>query len=396
MTDRPHQTQRAVAELVAVRAAAEEATSRAVAELATVRAAAAQAAAEAQAGAAALCREIDVAQQEGIRRVAAVALSSAAAVTAACAASRATTADKTKELVAALHSAQTMVAHMETGAVAAAAELNAMREAAAAVAFQAQADAVAAAAELAAVREATETVAFQAHADAVAAAAELAAVREAAEAVAFQAQADAVAAAAELAAVREAAAAVAFEAQAGAAALRREIEVHAQHHHPTLSPLPARHRHTLPCMQAIDLHAAHDCVREEDATARPVKRSRLPETCGAATDILLDALAALQPREASYNLGAGVTCTNTGTDPSNLVGKTVIVPNKLWDARLTGDTLCTVIRFIGPYKFGNSCPKPAYVIKAMDNYVVYPAAADYLINIIAGNDRRACLRLRRN
>ena len=84
----------------------------------------------------------------------------------------------------------------------------------------------------------------------------------------------------------------------------------------------------------------------------------------------------------SYDLGAGVTRTDTGTDPSNIVGKTVIVPNRLWGSRLTGDTLCHVSGFIGPYKFGKATEKPAYVIQAMDDSLFYPVCADYITKIM--------------
>ena len=59
----------------------------------------------------------------------------------------------------------------------------------------------------------------------------------------------------------------------------------------------------------------------------------------------------------------------------------------LWDARLAGGTQCTVGGFIGPHAFGTSGPKPAYVIQTMNDDFFYPAAADYLTNIIAAEDR---------
>ena len=80
--------------------------------------------------------------------------------------------------------------------------------------------------------------------------------------------------------------------------------------------------------------------------------------------------------------------TNTGLDPSNIVGETVLIPNKLWDARLAGSTQCTAAGFFGLHAFGSSSPKPAYVIQRTDNGLFYPAAADYLTNIIAAEDRR--------
>ena len=87
---------------------------------------------------------------------------------------------------------------------------------------------------------------------------------------------------------------------------------------------------------------------------------------------------------------------DTGLDPSNIVCKMVLVPNKLWDARLTGDTWCKVCGFIGPHAFGRSGLKPAYVIQTMDDGFFYPAAADYLTNIIAAEDRRDRQRTRLN
>ena len=126
----------------------------------------------------------------------------------------------------------------------------------------------------------------------------------------------------------------------------------------------------------------------------PARRHTASSRAATGTD-----MAPREPREAalpSYDLGAGVTRADTGNDPSNIVGKTVLVPNKLWDARLTGDTRCKVSGFIGPYKFGQSGPKPAYAIQAMDDGLFYPAAADNLINIIAADDRRERQRTRRS
>jgi hypothetical protein len=60
----------------------------------------------------------------------------------------------------------------------------------------------------------------------------------------------------------------------------------------------------------------------------------------------------------------------------------------MWDARLAGSTQCTVGGFIGPHAFGMSGPKPAHVIQTMEDGFFYPAAADYLTNIIAAEDRR--------
>jgi hypothetical protein len=68
----------------------------------------------------------------------------------------------------------------------------------------------------------------------------------------------------------------------------------------------------------------------------------------------------------------------------------------LWDAQLAGSRQCTVGGFIGPHAFGMSGPKPAYVIQTRDDGFFYPAAADYLTNIIAAEDRRDCKRTRLN
>jgi hypothetical protein len=82
-----------------------------------------------------------------------------------------------------------------------------------------------------------------------------------------------------------------------------------------------------------------------------------------------------QPRRTrlrSYNLGAGVIHNDTGLGPSNIVGKTVLIPQKLWDARLAGSTQCTVGGFIRLHAFGLSSPKPAYVIQKTDNSALLP------------------------
>ncbi len=53
--------------------------------------------------------------------------------------------------------------------------------------------------------------------------------------------------------------------------------------------------------------------------------------------------------------------------------------------------------FIGLHAFGTSRPKPAYVIQTTDDDgLFYPAAADYLTNIIAAEDRRDRQRTRFN
>ena len=44
--------------------------------------------------------------------------------------------------------------------------------------------------------------------------------------------------------------------------------------------------------------------------------------------------------------------------------------------------------FIGLHAFGTSRLKPAYVIQTTDDGLFYPAAVDYLTNIIAAEDRR--------
>ena len=44
--------------------------------------------------------------------------------------------------------------------------------------------------------------------------------------------------------------------------------------------------------------------------------------------------------------------------------------------------------FIGLHTFGSSWPKPAHVIQTTDDGLFYPAAANYLTNIIAAEDRR--------
>jgi hypothetical protein len=60
----------------------------------------------------------------------------------------------------------------------------------------------------------------------------------------------------------------------------------------------------------------------------------------------------------------------------------------LWEARLAGSTQCMLGGFLGPHAFGMSGPKSAFVIQTMDNSFFYPAAADYLTNVIAAEDRR--------
>jgi len=129
----------------------------------------------------------------------------------------------------------------------------------------------------------------------------------------------------------------------------------------------------------------------------PARRHATPSRT--ATDTDMAAQSAPQPRGSalqSYDLGADVVRADTGLDPSNIVGKMVLVPNKLWDARLTGDTRCKVGGFIGPHALGRSGLKPAYVIQTMDDGFFYPAAADYLTIIIAAEDRRDRQRTRLN
>lgn len=96
-------------------------------------------------------------------------------------------------------------------------------------------------------------------------------------------------------------------------------------------------------------------------------------------------MANTEPNEAaltSYDLGNGVTRTDTGKDPSNIVGKTANVPNRLWGARLTGVTKCNVSGFIGTHKFGRSGQRPAYVIQATDDNLFYPIAAYYIEHLV--------------
>ena len=126
---------------------------------------------------------------------------------------------------------------------------------------------------------------------------------------------------------------------------------------------------------------------EDDATPRAAKRGRMQEACAEASSREADGtdMANTEPHEValpSYYLGADVTRTDTGTDPSSIVGKTVIVPNRLWGSRLKGATRCNVSGFIGPYKFGKSGKKQAYVIQAMDDGLFYPVAAEYLTKIM--------------
>lgn len=91
----------------------------------------------------------------------------------------------------------------------------------------------------------------------------------------------------------------------------------------------------------------------------------------------------------TYELGGGVTCTDMGIDPCNIVGRTADVPNRLWGARLTGTTQCKVIGFIGSYKFSKSGRKRAYVIQAEDDNFFYPIAADYLEHLVQIMPRKA-------
>jgi len=126
---------------------------------------------------------------------------------------------------------------------------------------------------------------------------------------------------------------------------------------------------------------------EEDITPRAAKRGRMQEACAEAASREADGtdMANTEPHEValpSYDLGADGTYTDTGTDPSSIVGKMVIVPNRLWGPRFKGATRCNVSGFIGPYKFGKSGQKPAYVIQAMDDGLFYPVAAEYLTKIM--------------
>ncbi len=75
---------------------------------------------------------------------------------------------------------------------------------------------------------------------------------------------------------------------------------------------------------------------------------------------------------------------------------TVLIPNKLWDARLAGSTQCTMGGFIGLHAFGSSSPKTACVIQTTDGGLFYLAAADYLTDIFVAEDRRDCQRTRMN
>jgi hypothetical protein len=124
----------------------------------------------------------------------------------------------------------------------------------------------------------------------------------------------------------------------------------------------------------------------EDATPRAAKRRHITIEEDASSNAANNTETAnTEPHVAAlhtYDLGDGVTRTDTGKDPSNIVGKTTYVPNRLWGARLTGVTQCNVSGFIGPYKFGRSGQKPAYVIQAMDDNLFYPIAADYIEHLV--------------
>ena len=101
-----------------------------------------------------------------------------------------------------------------------------------------------------------------------------------------------------------------------------------------------------------------------------------------------------RPPPRSYDLGAGVIHTNTGLDPSNIVGKIVITPNKLLtrgsraarSARWAASSDCTrSARPVRSWPTSSSQQTTAFF---------YPVAADYLTNIIAAEDRRDLQRTR--
>ena len=75
--------------------------------------------------------------------------------------------------------------------------------------------------------------------------------------------------------------------------------------------------------------------------------------------------------------------TNTGLDPSNIVGKTVLIPNKLW-------TLGSRAARSARWAASSDCTRSARPVQSwptsfnqQTTAFLYPAAADYLINIIA-------------
>ena len=248
----------AVAELVAVRAAAVELVAVRAAAAEVEAEAEAEAAVDADAGVAALRCDIAVARKEGIRYA-------AAAVAAAAAVIRAIAAENARELVVTLHSDQAKVVRMVEDAIvvaddpgaavrgavvelaavhAAEAELVAVRAAAAGAAVAAEAVAVALRCDIEVVRKegircaAAVVVAAVAATRAIAAdnAKELVVALCSAQATVVRMEAVAVAVAdetdaavrgvlAELDSVRAAAAVAAVDAEAGAAALLCEIEV---------------------------------------------------------------------------------------------------------------------------------------------------------------------------
>ena len=131
---------------------------------------------------------------------------------------------------------------------------------------------------------------------------------------------------------------------------------------------------------------AHEYTPEVDTMPRAAKRGRELDVCAEASSREADGtdIAITEPNNValpSYDLGAGVNRADTGKDPSGIVGKMVTVPNRLWDSRLKGATQCNVSGFIGPYKFGRFW-KATYVIKAMDDGLFYPVAAEYLTKIM--------------
>jgi len=95
-----------------------------------------------------------------------------------------------------------------------------------------------------------------------------------------------------------------------------------------------------------------------------------------------DAPASPRRASVSHNLGEGGFALDAGSDSWDLVGTSCSVSNELWGVHIGGFTPCTVVGFLGPFKFADGSKKPAYVVCDDAAGFRYPVSAAYLAKTI--------------
>ena len=95
-----------------------------------------------------------------------------------------------------------------------------------------------------------------------------------------------------------------------------------------------------------------------------------------------DAPASPRRASVSHDLGEAGFALDAGSDSWDLVGMSCSVPNELWGVHIGGFTPCTVMGFLGFFKFADGSKKPAYVVCDDAAGFRYPVSAAYLAKTI--------------